>query len=75
MPRLPRISGEKTIRTLTKLGFEAVRQQGSHVILKKKTPEGEIGCVVPLHRELAVGTLSGILKQAKITTEEFLKEL
>jgi predicted RNA binding protein YcfA (HicA-like mRNA interferase family) len=75
MPRLPRISGEKTIRALTKLGFEAVRQQGSHVILKKKTPEGEIGCVVPLHRELAVGTLSGILKQAKITTEEFLKEL
>ena len=75
MPKLPRISGEKAIRTLTKLGFESVRQQGSHVILKRKTMEGEIGCVVPLHRELAVGTLSGILKQAKITTEEFLKVL
>jgi predicted RNA binding protein YcfA (HicA-like mRNA interferase family) len=43
--------------------------------LKKKTDAGEIGCVVPLHRELAVGTLHGILKQANVTVEEFLKEL
>jgi predicted RNA binding protein YcfA (HicA-like mRNA interferase family) len=75
MPKLPRISGEKAIRTLKNFGFEAVRQQGSHVVLKKKTVEGEIGCVVPLHRELAVGTLHGILKQAKISVQEFLKEL
>ena len=75
MPRLPRISGEKTIRTLKNFGFEAVRQQGSHVVLKKKTDAGEIGCVVPLHRELAAGTLHRILKQANVTVEEFLKEL
>jgi predicted RNA binding protein YcfA (HicA-like mRNA interferase family) len=75
MPKLPRISGEKAIRILKNLGFEAIRQQGSHVVLKKKTDAGEIGCVVPLHRELAVGTLHGILKQAKVTVEEFLKEL
>jgi predicted RNA binding protein YcfA (HicA-like mRNA interferase family) len=35
----------------------------------------EIGCVVPLHRELKVGTLSGVLKQAKVTVEEFIKNL
>ncbi len=75
MSKLPRISGEKTIRTLKIFGFEVMRQQGSHVILKKKMAKGEIGCVVPLHRELAVGTLRGILKQAKITVEDFLKEV
>ena len=62
MPELRRESGQDAIRALERLGFEQVRQRGSHVILKKWTPEGEIGCVVPLHRELAIGTLRGILK-------------
>lgn len=34
--------------------------------------DGEIGCVVPLHKELAAGTLQGILKQAKISVDDFL---
>jgi len=33
----------------------------------------KIGCVVPLHKELATGTLIGILKQAKIDREEFIR--
>ena len=40
--------------------------------MKKITKEGKIGCVVPIHQELKVGTLSGILKQAKVTPEEFI---
>jgi len=43
--------------------------------LKKQTPNGEIGCVVPLHRELALGTLKSILKQASIDLDEFIKNL
>jgi predicted RNA binding protein YcfA (HicA-like mRNA interferase family) len=61
MSKLRRVSGEEVIRALERLGFVKVRQKGSHVILKKNTPEGDIGCVVPLHRELAIGTLRGIL--------------
>jgi predicted RNA binding protein YcfA (HicA-like mRNA interferase family) len=74
MTKLARYSGEETIRKLEKLGFQRVRQRGSHVVLKKQTPEGDIGRVVPLHKELAIGTLRGILKQAKISVEEFIKE-
>jgi len=44
-------------------------------VLKRQTPEGEIGCVVPLHRELALGTLRGILKQARVTPEELADNL
>jgi predicted RNA binding protein YcfA (HicA-like mRNA interferase family) len=33
------------------------------------------GCVVPLHPELAIGTLRGILKQAMVTVEEFSRAL
>ena len=72
MPKLPRISGWEAIRALERLGFAQVRQQGSHVVLRKELPEGATGCVVPLHRELAAGTLRGILRQAGVTPEEFL---
>jgi predicted RNA binding protein YcfA (HicA-like mRNA interferase family) len=75
MPKLQRVSGEVAIRSLEKLGFKRIRQRGSHVILKKQTPEGEIGCVVPLHKELAIGTLRGILKQAKLGVDEFMENL
>jgi len=75
MSELKRLSGQETIKILKKYDFIQIRQKGSHVILKKITRDEEIGCVVPLHKELAIGTLKGILKQAKISTEEFVKNL
>jgi len=74
-PKLPPVSGEETIRVLQRLGFMRVRQRGSHVILKKQRAGEEINCVVPLHKELAIGTLRGILRQAGVTPEEFLEHL
>ncbi len=73
MPKLYRLSGRQVIYVLEQSGFVQVRQRGSHVVLRKAVPGGHIGCVVPLHPELAVGTLRGILKQAGITPEDFLK--
>ena len=74
-PKLRPVSGLETIRTLKKPGFTVVRQHGSHVILKKQTPGGEIGCVVPQHSELAIGTLRSILRQALISPETFMENL
>jgi predicted RNA binding protein YcfA (HicA-like mRNA interferase family) len=67
-PSLPHVSGAETVRVLERLGFTVVRQKGSHVMLRR----GATGCVVPLHRELKTGTLSGVLKQAGVSAEEFL---
>jgi len=75
MRRLRKVTGQEAIRALQRLGFEKVRQRGSHVILKKETSEGAVGCVIPLHRELKVGTLRGILRQAKVTPDEFMDVL
>ncbi|HIE27950.1 TPA: addiction module toxin, HicA family [Candidatus Poribacteria bacterium] len=75
MPKLRRVSGREAIRALERLGFVQVRQRGSHIVLKKNTPEGDVGCTVPLHRELAIGTLQGILRQAGITPDEFMVNL
>jgi predicted RNA binding protein YcfA (HicA-like mRNA interferase family) len=71
MPKLPRISGAEVVRALRRLGFEQVRQSGSHVIMRRESK----GCVVPLHAEIKVGTLAGVLRQAEVSTEEFMRAL
>ena len=70
-PSLPHVSGAEAIRALQKLGFVVVRQKGSHVVLRR----GSVGCVVPNHRELKIGTLSSVLKQAGVSAEEFMAAL
>ena len=43
--------------------------------LSKETPEGKVGTVVPMHHEIKIGTLKGILKLGKVDEEEFKKYL
>jgi predicted RNA binding protein YcfA (HicA-like mRNA interferase family) len=68
MPKLPRVSGAETLKVLQRLGFEKVRQSGSHVVVRK----GARGCVIPMHGELKVGTLAGLLRQADVSPEDFI---
>jgi predicted RNA binding protein YcfA (HicA-like mRNA interferase family) len=55
---------------LGKLGFEVVGQRGSHV--KLRNGGGRV-VIVPLHRELARGTLGAILRQSGVTASEFVE--
>jgi predicted RNA binding protein YcfA (HicA-like mRNA interferase family) len=68
MPKLPILSGAEIIRMLERLGFEQVSQRGSHVVLRR----GEVGCVIPLHKEVKTGTLASLLRQAGVTIDELL---
>ncbi|MBI3412713.1 MAG: type II toxin-antitoxin system HicA family toxin [Candidatus Aenigmarchaeota archaeon] len=72
--RLVPIAAVKLIKLLEKIGFRAVRQKGSHLTLQH--PDGRT-TVVPIHpgKEISKGTLSGILKQANLSREEFFKLL
>jgi predicted RNA binding protein YcfA (HicA-like mRNA interferase family) len=74
-PKLRRVSGDEAIRALERLGFVRIHQRGNHVVLKRTTDAGEVGCVVPLHDELGLGTLQGILKQAGVSVQQFLVHL
>ena len=56
-----------------KFGFTVARQRGSHIVLRKETPEGAVGTVVPNHKEIKVGTLKGLLELAKVDEEEFAR--
>jgi predicted RNA binding protein YcfA (HicA-like mRNA interferase family) len=66
--RLPVVSGAQLIGALEKVGWETVRQRGSHVRLRH--PERSLFLVVPLHRELKRGTLAGILRDAGLDRDE-----
>jgi predicted RNA binding protein YcfA (HicA-like mRNA interferase family) len=70
--RLLPISGRKMSRILEKLGFQKVHQVGSHA--RYIHPDGR-KTVVPLHgnEELSIGLLRDILKQIKISREEYEK--
>jgi len=74
MSRLPIIKPGKLIKTLTKLGFRKIRQEGSHVFFKH--PDGRT-TVVPLHpgKDIGRGLLRAILNDVKITPKEFQKLL
>lgn len=71
MPKLPHVSGAEILRALERLGFQKLRQSGSHVVMKRDAK----GCVVPMHAEVKVGTLAGLLRQADVTPEDFLRAL
>ena len=66
MAKLPILSGKELIAILKKAEFQVVRQKGSHVSLQK----GDYKTVVPLHNDLAKGTLFGILKQCGLSKED-----
>jgi len=70
MSRLPRISDRECIAALGKAGFYVKRQEGSHVVLRRNEPFGQL--VVPDHKELDRGTLRAIIRMAGLGIEEFI---
>lgn len=66
------LSGKQVIKILCReFGFYFVSQKGSHVKLKKQVRGREITTVIPLHKELAPGTLKGVLELAEVEEKDF----
>jgi len=68
--KLRPISPEKLIKILKKLGFEEIRQKGSHKFFRN--PEGKT-TVIPFHKgeNISKGLLLKILKDIDISREDF----
>ncbi len=58
-------------RKLEAAGFTETSQKGSHVKFVRHADEGTRTAIVPRHREITVGTLRSILRQAGLTPDEF----
>ena len=72
MNRMPRVTGAHVVRALRKVGFELVRQRGSHAIMKH--PDGR-STVVPIHggETIGVGLMSKIQRDVGIDREAFIE--
>jgi predicted RNA binding protein YcfA (HicA-like mRNA interferase family) len=64
MPKLKRLSGDEVIMILAQFGFVLHAQRGSHVKLRRTGPSGQQTLTIPEHREIDIGTLRAILRQA-----------
>jgi len=72
--KYPVIPPEDIIRVIQEFEFEKVSQKGSHAKYVKSGINKKV-VIIPMHYEIAKGTLKSILEQAGITIEEFLKFL
>lgn len=74
MPAVPALSGERIVRALERAGFKVARTRGSHHIMRH--PDGR-GTTVPVHpgRDVAKGTLRGILADVGMTIEDLQRLL
>jgi predicted RNA binding protein YcfA (HicA-like mRNA interferase family) len=71
MTKVPSLPYDQIIRALQRDGWVVVRQKGSHIRLQKHTTAETFKLTVPTHRPIKRSTLAHILKQAKLTTEDF----
>ena len=73
MSKLPVISGRECVKALEKAGYYFKRQEGSHIVMRRDDPFSQV--IVPNHKELDRGTLRAIIRQAGLSSTEFLKLL
>ena len=66
MGRLRVLSGAEVIRIMEDHDFTQVRQVGDHVSMQRKVSDTTITVPVPLHRELAIGTLQSIIRMSRL---------
>ena len=68
---LPVLSGRQVVRVFERFGWQVVRQASSHIVMTKP---GEIVTLsVPDHKEVARGTLRGLIRSANLTVGQFLE--
>lgn len=71
MTRMPSLDYDRLIKALQRDGWVVVRQKGSHIRLQKRTRTELLKLTVPAHRPIKRSTLAHILKQARLSLEDF----
>ncbi|MFL6214370.1 MAG: type II toxin-antitoxin system HicA family toxin [Blastocatellia bacterium] len=73
MGRLGNISGKEAVKAFQKAGWQIIGQVGSHIILVKSGQRANLS--IPQYKDLSVGTLRALIRNARLTVDEFLKLL
>lgn len=69
--KAPSLPYDQIVKALRRDGWVVVRQKGSHIRLQKQTVSETLKLTVPAHRPVLRSTLAHILKQARLSIEEF----
>ena len=72
MTKVPSLVYEKVVRALQRDGWVVVRQKGSHIRLQKHLRNETLKLTIPAHRPIKRSTLAHVLKQARLSIEEFI---
>jgi predicted RNA binding protein YcfA (HicA-like mRNA interferase family) len=70
MGKLGNISGKEAAKAFQRAGWMPIGQVGSHLVLVKSGVRANLS--IPQHKELSVGTLRSLIRNAGLTTDEFL---
>jgi len=73
MGRLSNISGKEAVKAFEKAGWHQVGQVGSHLVMTRAGLR--VNLSIPQHRELSVGTLRALIRNAGLSVDEFLELL
>ena len=72
MSKLPSVSASKAIKCFEKIGYQVIRQKGSHVRLHHLSDHQRKPLTVPNHKVLGKGLLRKLLRDAELTVDEFV---
>jgi len=72
MTKVPSLDYHRIVSALQRDGWVFLRQRGSHIRLQKRLPTEVLKITVPAHRPVKRSTLSHIIKQARLTPEQFV---
>jgi predicted RNA binding protein YcfA (HicA-like mRNA interferase family) len=70
MGKLGNISGREAVKAFQRAGWEPIGQVGSHLVMIKAGVR--VNLSIPQHKELSVGTLRALIRNAEMTVDEFL---
>jgi predicted RNA binding protein YcfA (HicA-like mRNA interferase family) len=73
MGRLANISGQEAAKAFEKAGWQPLGQVGSHLVMVKAGIR--VNLSIPQHKELSVGTLRALIRNAGMSVDEFLELL
>jgi predicted RNA binding protein YcfA (HicA-like mRNA interferase family) len=73
MTKVPSLGYEQVVRALQRDGWVVVRQKGSHIRLQKHTSNEILKLTVPAHHPILRSTLSHILRQARLSADQFIE--
>jgi predicted RNA binding protein YcfA (HicA-like mRNA interferase family) len=72
LTKVPSVNYPQIIAAFERIGWQVVRQRGSHIRLQKRTERGTQKITVPAHKPVKRSTLAKILKDAEIEVDAFI---